>query len=145
MKKNLLFLLLVLGVTFSSCKKDDPVVVTDARDKFVGTWSGTTNLYEAGVLVGSGPSNYSISKDANNSNKILITDAANGIINCPASVNGNSYSILNFTTSYVNSSYVVNGTGTINGNSIIENGSQVETDLTTGDVFNYTYTTSLSK
>jgi hypothetical protein len=144
MKKNLLFLLLVLGVTFSSCKKNDPVV-TDARDKFVGTWSGTTNLYETGVLLGSGPSNYSISKDANNSNKILITDAANGIINCPASVNGNSYSILNFTTSDGISSYVVNGTGTINGNSIIENGSLVETDLTTGDVFNYTYTTSLLK
>jgi hypothetical protein len=71
MKKNLLFLLLVIGVTFSSCKKDTPVV-TDNRDKFVGTWNGTTNVYEFGVLLGSGPSFYSISKDANNSSRILI-------------------------------------------------------------------------
>jgi hypothetical protein len=144
MKKNLLFLLLVLGVTFSSCKKDTPAV-TDNRDKFVGTWNGTTNVYEAGALLGSGPSNYSISKDANNPSRILINDAANGIVNCPATVNGSSYSISNFTFSDGTSSYVVNGTGALNGNTITENGSQVETDLTTGDVYNYTYTTNLSK
>lgn len=144
MKKNLLFLLLVLGVTFSSCKKDTPVV-TDNRDKFVGTWNGTTNAYEAGVLFYTGASTYTIIKDANNSNRILINDAANGIVNVPATVNGSSYSISNYTVSDGSSSYVVNGTGSLNGNSIVENGSQVETDLTTGDVYNYTYTTNLSK
>ena len=144
MKKNLLFLLLVLGVTLSSCKKDTPVV-TDARDKFVGTWNGTTNVYEAGALLGSGPSSYSISKDANNSSRILINDAANGIVNCPATVNGSSYTISNYSSSDGSSSYVVNGTGSLNGNTIVENGSIVETDLTTGDVYNDTYTTNLSK
>jgi hypothetical protein len=144
MKKNLLFLLLVLGVTFSSCKKDTPVV-TDNRDKFVGTWNGTTNVYEFGALYYSGGSTYTIIKDANNSNRILINDAANGIVNLPATVNGNTYSISNFTSSDGSFSYVVNGTGALSGNTIIENGSQVETDLTTGDVYNYTYTTNLSK
>jgi len=143
MKKNLLFLLLVLGVTFSSCKKDTPIV--DARDKFVGTWNGTVNVYEAGALLGSGPRSFSISKDANNSSRILINDAVSGYINMPATVNGNTYIVSNYTYSDGSSSYVDNFSGVLNGNSINENGSSVETDLTTGDVYSYTSTTNLSK
>lgn len=141
MKKNLFALLLLVGVVLTSCTKDTPTV-TDARDKFVGTWIGSTNYYEAGALLQTDPTTYSITKDPNNSNKILIST---GGVSVPATVNGNSYTISNLTLSDGSFSYLYNGNGTLNGNSITENGTDQETDLSTGDVFNYTYTTTVSK
>jgi hypothetical protein len=141
MKKNLFALLLLVGVVFASCKKDTPAV-TDARDKFVGTWNGTSNTYEAGALISTDPTTYTITKDANNSNKILIST---GGVSVPATVNGSSYTISNLTLSDGSFSYLINGNGTLNGNSITENGTDQETDLSTGDIVNYTYTTTVSK
>ncbi len=141
MKKNLFALLLLVGVVLTSCTKDTPTV-TDPRDKFVGTWNGTSNYYEAGALISTDPTTYTITKDANISSKILINV---GGVTVQATVNGSSYTISNVTLSDGSYSYLINGTGTINGNFIVENGTEQETDLATGDIVNYTYTTSLSK
>jgi len=121
MKKNLLFLLLVLGVTFSSCKKDDPVVVTDARDKFVGTWSGTTRIQFPTLSYDETTNDYHIiQKSTNNSNQILIDGRS-------ANVNGNSYSYVEFvvTEQDPNLGTIVetyNGVGTLNGSNLTESG-----------------------
>jgi len=144
MTKKILSLLLILGVVFTSCKKDSPVVV-DARDKFVGTWNGTYKEYVAGVLVYTGPSTYTITKDASNANRILISDAVSGFVNLPATVNGSSYTVSNYSFLETDYSTIFNATGVLSGNTITENASAVETDLTTGDIFNYTSITSLSK
>ena len=141
MKKNLFALLLLVGVVLSSCSKDTPTV-TDARDKFVGTWNGTSNTYEAGALISTNPTTYTITKDANISSKILINE---GGVTIQATVNGNSYTISNVTLSDGSSSFLINGNGTLNGNSMIENGTAEETDLSTGDVYDLTYTRTLSK
>jgi hypothetical protein len=142
MEKNLFALLLLVGVVFASCSKETPV---DARDKFVGTWTGSSNAYEMGTLVYTGSSTYTITKVASSTNKIYINDIANGVINCPATVNGSTYTISNFTISDGDYSFLVNGNGTLNGNSINESGTQKETNLSTGEILNYTYTTNVSK
>ena len=140
MKKNLFALLLLIGVVLSSCSKDTPAV-TDARDKFVGTWSGTVNVYEMGTLLGTTTTSYTVTKDATSSNRILFND--NGAVNS-AIVNGSSYST-SFTQGDGSISATVNGSGVLNGNSITENGTQQLTDLSTGEVLNLTYTMNLSK
>jgi hypothetical protein len=140
MKKNLFALLLLVGVVFSSCSKDTPAV-TDARDKFVGTWSGTVNVYDMGTLVGTTTTSYTVTKDATSSDRILFND--NGAVNS-AIVNGSSYST-SYTQGDASFSTLCNGSGVLNGNSIIENGTYTVTDLSTGDVADLTYTLNLSK
>ena len=90
-------------------------------------------------------SSYTITKDASNANRILISDAANGFVNIPATVNGSSYTVSNYSFLETDYSTIVNATGVLSGNTITENASAVETDLTTGDIYNYTSITSLSK
>jgi hypothetical protein len=144
MKKNLFALLLLVGVVLTSCSKDTPAV-TDARDKFVGTWSGNSNFYESGTFAFNSTYSYTITKDAISSNKIIINDISNGIINCRATVNGSSYTISNYSDSDGSYSFLLNGNGTLIGNSIVENGTYKLTNLSTGNVLNFTYTTNLSK
>lgn len=70
MKKNLLSLLLVLGVLFTSCKKESPAV--DPRDKFVGNYQGTFIYQYSGDTPNSSTETHSISKSSSNSNQIII-------------------------------------------------------------------------
>ena len=140
MKKNLLFLLLVLGVTFSSCKKDTPVV-TDNRDKFVGTWNGTININIPDLLINSSENiSEDYTKSSSNSNQIVI-DASQ-----TANVNGNSYTYNEFTETIDDPTYgtivfIFNGTGTINGSNIIESGT-VSTVIQ-GQTYNGTWSSNL--
>ena len=143
MTKNAISILLILGVIlFSSCKKDTPAA-TDARDKFVGTWSGTQRI----VIPGLGIDNSSTvsepyTKSTTNSNQIIIdgTETAN--------VNGNSYTYNEFTITDTDPTLgtivmIVNGTGTINGSNIVESGTL--STVIQGQTYNGTWSGNLVK
>ena len=140
MKKNLIFLLLVLGVTFSSCKKDTPVV--DARDKFVGSYQGTFQFQYSGDTPNSSTDTHTISKSTSNSNQIIIDG------DIVANVNGNSYTYVQFTEiqqdpTYGAVSITLNGVGTLNGSNLTESGTF--TTIIQGTALDGTWSSNLVK
>ena len=142
MKKNLLSLLLVLGVLFTSCKKDSPAV-TDNRDKFVGTWNGTQRIVipDLAVDYSQNISGEDISLSSS-SNQIVIDFSKTAI------VNGNSYTYNQFTETTTDPTYgdiiiIFNGTGTINGSNIVEGGTC--NTIIQGQTFNGTWSGNLVK
>ena len=134
-------MLLVLGVAFSSCKKDTPVV--DVRDKFVGTWNGTQNITIPDLSINSSDFYSEVySKSTSNTNQIIINSDQT------ASVNGNSYTYNQFTETTTDPTYgtivfIFNGIGTINGTNIIESGT-VST-IIQGQSYNGTWSGNLVK
>lgn len=143
MKKNLLALLLIVGVVFSSCKKEDPVTPTDARDKFVGTWNGTQTIVISGLGINSSDAvSETHAKSSTNANQIIIDGSL------IANVNGNSYTYNQFTETITDPTlgtvvFIFNGTGTINGTNIVETGT-VST-IVQGQSYNGTWSTNLVK
>ena len=139
MKKNLLFLLLVLGVAFSSCKKDTPVV--DVRDKFVGNYQGTFIYQYSGDTPNSSTETHSISKSSSNSNQIIIDGRV-------ANVSGNSYTYVQFTEIQQDPTYgavtiTLNGVGTLNGSNLTESGTF--TTIVQGTALDGTWSSNLVK
>lgn len=118
MKKNILSLLLLVGVVLTSCSKETPV---DARDKFVGDFQGTFQYQFTGSASQSSTSTHVITKSSTNSNQIIIdgTQVAN--------VNGNSYTYVQYTQIEQDPTYgavtlTLNGVGTLNGANLNESG-----------------------
>jgi len=111
--------LLILTLTvllISSCKKDD----TDARDKFVGSYSmSETWTLDGG---GSGTDNYTITvtKSDVNEKQILLNNLGNTVtvygvqMNVAADVSGNNLSIGTQTVALGDYSVTVSGTGSLN-------------------------------
>ena len=144
MKKNLLSLLLIIGVVFSSCKKDDPVVPTDPRDKFVGTWSGTYSVVIPGLGINySDIATVAYTKSSTNANQIIIdTDQT-------ANVNGNSYTYNQFTETQNDPTlgtvvFIFNGVGSINGTTNITESGTVST-IIQGQTYNGTWSGNMVK
>lgn len=77
--KNVLYLaVILLGIGFSSCEKDeDDAKITDTRDQYVGSWSyneiGNLTLYQAGASVGTAPIDKSGSYD-------VLKSGTNGLL-----------------------------------------------------------------
>ena len=141
MKKNLLSLLLVIGVLLSSCKKDSPAV-TDARDKFVGNYQGTFVFQYSGDTPNSSTDTHTISKSTSNSNQIIIDG------DLVANVNGNSYTYVQFTQIQQDPTYgavtiTLNGVGTLNGSNLIESGTF--TTIIQGTALDGTWSSNLVK
>ena len=119
--KKVILIALVTVLAFSyGCKKDS----SDSRDQYVGTWKGTMTVIIPGLSINAssdGVNTYS--KSTLNSNKVIITSGTD-IEN--VTVNGNSYVYDQYTV--VDNStgntitYVINGNGTISGNTIVEIG-----------------------
>jgi len=131
MKKfNFLFGAMLLLAIVGSCKKDEAV---DERDKFVGTWKGTTTTSVPDLSINdTKPITLTISKNKINPKQLDITDGEDSYT---AIVNGNTYTYNDFTWTgtieledeegnpyTVTASYKMTGTGSINGSSITESG-----------------------
>ncbi len=123
MKKISLFLLMSIAtLMFVSCKKEStPVTPTDARDKFVGNWSGTMHFIIPTLAVDqTSNETHSIIKSSTNSNQILVDSI-------PANINGNSFTYVQYTETYDDPTlgtvvYTLNGVGTLNGSNLTESG-----------------------
>lgn len=147
MKKNMLFLILFAGsALLFSCKKDSPATstATDARDKFVGTWSGSHNERVPDLSIDeTSQSSFTIVKHPINSNQIIIDDTQ------IANVNGNSYTYVQFNITETDPSTgldilaTYNGTGTLNGTNLVESGTM--SILSVGTTFNGTWSSNLVK
>jgi hypothetical protein len=121
------------AMTVSSCKKDPCKKVTcqnggvcqdgnckcnlpwegsrcevDARDKFVGSWRGTTNC-------GGGPEEevFSITKSGTTPNRILINNNIHGEL-----TSSNTFDIPTQTVNVENTAVTVSGRGNLNGNQL---------------------------
>jgi hypothetical protein len=122
MKKTILFSLLAFVVLISSCKKDEE----DARNKFLGTWSGTQTVSIPSLsLYDSQTYSQIVTVSSENANRIIVT--SDGVIQ-KATVNGSSYTYDKFTQTGDDGqgntmSIDMDGTGIINGNTINESGS----------------------
>lgn len=142
MKKNLFALLLLVGVVLSSCSKDTPAV-TDARDKFVGTWSGTQRIIIPDLGLDNSDNVSEVhTKSTSNSNQIIIDGSQT------ANVNGNSYTYNQFTVTENDPTLgtimlIFNGNGTINGSNIIESGTL--STVIQGQTYNGTWSSNLVK
>jgi hypothetical protein len=98
---------LLLMSTTLSCKKEKE----DARDIFVGTWTGILFFSRIGTEY---PVTVTISKSTTNSSQILIGQNK-------ATVNGSSYTYVKFVSNIgIVGNYT--GTGSINGNELTESG-----------------------
>jgi hypothetical protein len=145
MKWKILIPALLIISTFSACKKDDPPAPTpiDPRDKFVGTYVGTQNFSIPSLQINeTDPITFDIVKSTTNSSRILV----DGLV---ATVNGNSFTYVEFTeTEYdpdtqTNIVYTFNGTGTLNGSNLIQSGT-VRT-VAVGSIFNGTWSSNTVK
>lgn len=144
MKKNSLILMLLAAVMMtSSCKKEK---VVDARDQFVGSWSGNGNFTIPDLQINySDVSAQTITKNSSNSNQINISDASESHV---ASVNGNSYTYSEYTATVEDPTlgtmvWIINGIGTINGSNILESGT-VRTVIQ-GSTYYGTWTSNMVK
>jgi hypothetical protein len=116
-KLNPAFFVFAISILlFATCKKDD----TDARDKFVGSYSmSETWTLDGG---GSGTDNYTISitKSDVNNRQVLINNLGNTItaygaqMNVTATVEGTSLSVATQSISLGDYSVTVTGTGSLN-------------------------------
>ncbi|MGK0639731.1 hypothetical protein [Schleiferia thermophila] len=93
---RLLAILCLLTLAFTQCKKDD-ASGADQRDKFVGTWKGTSTIVIPDLMLNQSESvTYNISKSTVNSNQIIITSPGSSE-QLKANVNGNVYTYDDFT------------------------------------------------
>lgn len=142
----MLFLMLFVGsALLFSCKKDSPTTTTatDARDKFVGTWSGNQTVVIPDLSINSTDLvSELITKSSSSQNQIIIDGTQT------ANVNSNSYTYNQF-TEVINDPNVgdivliINGTGTVNGSNIIESG--VLYTIVQGVTYNGTWSSNLVK
>lgn len=124
--KNLTILGLCALTIFSACKKktEEPV---DARDQYLGTWEGTmtTTVLDLSILNVETDKEV-ITKTANTTNKITLTDASDATERMTATVNGNSIIFEQGTRIYHGDGYTatltINGTGTISGKALSATG-----------------------
>lgn len=151
MKKNMHFLMLFVGsVLLFSCSKNTPMTSNsvDPRDKFVGTWVGWEMSYQGSTFLDSTVTTFTIKKDSFNTSKIIIgvpVGIGSFAYAAPATVNGNDFIVTNYIYSNNTYSYLSNCTGTISGDFINYNGTNVETNISTGIVTNVTIVGRVSK
>jgi len=141
----LIMLLASVALLFNSCKKDEAVV--DARDKYVGTWKGTTTIIVSSLDMNeTSATTQTVTKSTTNSSQISFTELGSTDPS-KANVNGNSY-IYEDETYTENSNGItmtikMTGGGSINGNVITESGSV--TISASGKSYTGTWTGTLNK
>lgn len=139
MKTPISILLLAMVITFASCKNDEP---TNARDKYIGTWSGynTLNMPDLGIVNQVTAVTFTFQPGAAD-DKLKITNTANGKI-YTATVTGNTYTYDAYTYTDNSAGFPIiwhqNGYGTLSGSTISEFGDV----LYTFDTAEYTATWS---
>ena len=144
--KKLIFVLAILSIAvFNSCTKDE----IDARDKFVGTWQGTSTAIVSDLDLNQvSASQFSISKKSNSNNEIEITTTSEDTtITQIATVNDNAYTYEQFTYSQnsngITANITTNGGGYINGSVIQESGTLVFN--MNGQAYNGTWSSIMNK
>lgn len=143
---RLLAILWLLTHAFTQCKKDD-ASGSDQRDKFVGTWKGTSTMVIPDLMLNQSESvTYNISKSTVNSNQIIITSPGSSE-QLKANVNGNVYTYDDFTYTETDQGMTVvitfKGGGSINGNLINEQGTLKLS--VNGMTYNGTWSSTLNK
>ncbi len=110
MKKNTLLLLLVGAFVLISCEKDTVEPTIDDRDRIVGTWSvSDQTLTKANYVV-------RITKDSENSRKIVISNFHGLLDSAFAFVSGNSIELPQQSVS----EQLVMGNGNIENNQLLK-------------------------
>lgn len=144
--KKLIFVFAVLSIAvFNSCTKEE----IDARDKFVGTWQGTSTAIVSDLdLNNSNVNVMEITKKNNSSNEIEITTIGEDTtITQIATVNNNAYTYDQFTYSQnsngITANITTNGGGSINGSVIQESGTLVFN--MNGQAYNGTWSSIMNK
>lgn len=141
MKKITLITLLLIAM-LSACKKDDN---TDARDKYVGTWTGTNTVNIPLLnLNEQSEGNQTISKSSTNNQRLLVTS---GTEMMNANMSGESYVYETYT--YTENSNgvtwvkVINGSGNLVGNTLTETGTVSISIM--GETYTGTWVSSMTK